>query len=176
MERDTDLQCPSCTQRGRKGRAQKQVRVGLGAPLACEPRGRPGQCPLAVGLLTPPVPREANQALLSQNSGLGFYCCSVAKLCHLFATSWTAAYQASLSFTVSQSLLQLMSIKSVMPSNPLIPCLSLLLLHSILGHVQNSLAQSTCSGNVSKVNNCLASTPIVPSLPPAPLPESSWKY
>ena len=35
----------------------------------------------------------------------------------LFATPWTAARQASLSFTISQSLLKLMSIKSVMPSN-----------------------------------------------------------
>ena len=33
------------------------------------------------------------------------------------ATTWTAAHQASLSFTISQSLLQLMSTESVMPSN-----------------------------------------------------------
>ena len=45
----------------------------------------------------------------------------------LFATPWTAAYQTSLSFTVSQSLLKLMSIKSVMPSNHLILCRPLLL-------------------------------------------------
>ena len=38
----------------------------------------------------------------------------------LFATPWTAAHQASLSITNSQSLLKLMSIKSVMPSNHLI--------------------------------------------------------
>ena len=37
----------------------------------------------------------------------------------LFATPWTAEHQASLSFTVSQSLLKLMSIESVMPSNHL---------------------------------------------------------
>ena len=35
----------------------------------------------------------------------------------LFATSWTTAHQASLSFTIVQSLLKLMSIESVMPSN-----------------------------------------------------------
>ena len=40
----------------------------------------------------------------------------------LFATPWTAARQASLSITHSQSLLKLMSIESVMPSNPLILC------------------------------------------------------
>ena len=40
----------------------------------------------------------------------------------LFATPWTAAYQASLSITNSQSLLKLMFIESVMPSNHLILC------------------------------------------------------
>ena len=39
----------------------------------------------------------------------------------LFATPWTAALQAFLSFTISWSLLKLMSIESVMPSNHLIP-------------------------------------------------------
>ena len=45
----------------------------------------------------------------------------------LFATPWTAALQASLSFTISQSLLKLMSIESVMPSNHLVLCHPLLL-------------------------------------------------
>ena len=49
----------------------------------------------------------------------------------LFATPWTAARQASLSITSSQSLLKLMSIESVMPSNHLILCCPLLLLPSI---------------------------------------------
>ena len=49
----------------------------------------------------------------------------------LFATSWTAAHQASMSFTISWSLLKLMSIESVMPSNHLILCCPLLLLPSI---------------------------------------------
>jgi len=49
----------------------------------------------------------------------------------LFATSWTAARQASLSFTVSLSLLKLISIESVMPSNHLILCYPLLLLPSV---------------------------------------------
>ena len=48
----------------------------------------------------------------------------------LFATSWTAACQASLSITNSQSLPKLMSIESVMPSNHLILCRPLLLLPS----------------------------------------------
>ena len=46
----------------------------------------------------------------------------------LFATAWTAARQASLSITNSRSLPKLMSIESVMPSNHLILCHSLLLL------------------------------------------------
>ena len=45
-------------------------------------------------------------------------------------TLWTAAHQASLSITNSQSLLKLMSIESVMPSNHLILCCPLLLLPS----------------------------------------------
>ena len=49
----------------------------------------------------------------------------------LFATPWTAAHQASLSITNSQSLLKLMSIKSVMPSSQLILCHPLLLLPPI---------------------------------------------
>ena len=49
----------------------------------------------------------------------------------LFVTPWTAARQDSLSITNSWSLLKLMSIKSVMPSNHLIPCCPLLLLPSI---------------------------------------------
>ena len=40
----------------------------------------------------------------------------------LFVTPWTAAHQASLSFTISQIMLKLMSIELVMPSNHLILC------------------------------------------------------
>ena len=49
----------------------------------------------------------------------------------LFATPRMAAHQASLSFTISQNLLKVMSIESVMPSNHLILCHPLLLLPSI---------------------------------------------
>ena len=54
----------------------------------------------------------------------------------LFVTPWTAACQASLSFTISQSLLKLMSIELVMPSNHLILCLPLLLLSSIFPRIR----------------------------------------
>ena len=49
----------------------------------------------------------------------------------LFVTPWTAAHHASLSFTISWSLLKLIFIESVMPSNHLILCRPLLLLLSI---------------------------------------------
>ena len=63
----------------------------------------------------------------------GTWISSVQLLSHvrLFATPWTAACQASLSNTNSQSLLKLMSIESVIPSNHLILCRPLLLLPSI---------------------------------------------
>ena len=58
---------------------------------------------------------------------------SIQSLSHvqLFATPWTAACQASLSITNSQSLLRLMSIESVMPSNHLILC------HLLSSHPQS---------------------------------------
>ena len=55
----------------------------------------------------------------------------------LFATSWTAACQTSLSFTIFQSLLKLMSVESVMPSNYLILCRPLLLLPSIFPSIRS---------------------------------------
>ena len=63
---------------------------------------------------------------------------SVQSLSHvwLFATPWTAGLQASLSITKSQSLLKLMSIESVMPSNHLILCYPLLLLPSIFSSIK----------------------------------------
>ena len=53
-----------------------------------------------------------------------------------FATPWTTARQASLSFTVSWSLFKLMSIVSVMPSNHLVFCRPLLLLPSIFPNIR----------------------------------------
>ena len=54
----------------------------------------------------------------------------------LFATPWTAAHQASLSFTISQILLKLMPIESMMPSNKLILCCPLLLLPLIFPSIR----------------------------------------
>ena len=63
---------------------------------------------------------------------------SVQSLSHvrLFATQWTAAFQASLSITNSRGLLKLMSIESVMPSNHLVLCRPLLLLPSIFPSIR----------------------------------------
>ena len=55
----------------------------------------------------------------------------------LFATPRTAALQASQSFTISQSLLKLMSIKSVMPLNYLILCCTFLLLPSLFPSIRS---------------------------------------
>ena len=61
----------------------------------------------------------------------------------LFVTPWTAAHQASLSFTISWSLLKLMSIELVMASNHLILCCPLLLLPSIFPSIRVSSNEST---------------------------------
>ena len=64
-------------------------------------------------------------------------------------TPWTAAFQVSLSF-VSWSLLKLMSIESVMPSNHLILCLPLLLLPSIFHSIRSfPMSQLFTSGGQS---------------------------
>ena len=65
--------------------------------------------------------------------------------CHilLFVTPWTAAHQASLSFTISQSLLRFMSIESVMPSNHLVLCHCLLLLPSVFPSIRVFFSELT---------------------------------
>ena len=64
-------------------------------------------------------------------------CCSSLSHARLFAAPWTAAHQASLSFTISQSLLNLMSIESVMLPNRLILC------HPLLSCPQSSSASGS---------------------------------
>ena len=60
----------------------------------------------------------------------------------LFVTPWTAAHQASLFITNSQSLLKCMSIVSVMPSNHLILCRPLLLLPSVFASIRAFSSES----------------------------------
>ena len=81
----------------------------------------------------------------------------------LFVTLWTEVRQASLFITNSQSLLKLMSIKSVMPSNHLILCHSLLLLASVFPsirvfsnesvlHIRSQSIGASASASVLPVN------------------------
>ena len=103
------------------------------------------------------------------------YHSSVQSLCHvwLFVTPWTAACQASLSFTNSRSLLKLMSIELVMPSNHLILCCPLLLLPSIFPSIRifsNESVLCIGEGNGNPLQySCLensmdCSTPSFPAL------------
>ena len=68
----------------------------------------------------------------------------------LFVTPWTAAHQTSLSFTISHSLLKLMSIELMMPSNQLILC-CLLLLPSIFSQHQDLFQCVSFSHQVANV-------------------------
>ena len=79
--------------------------------------------------------QEPGAAEPSSDKGKSLCHCSVTQSC-LTAAPWTAALLASLSFTVSSSLLKLMSIESVMPSNHLILCRPLLLLPSIFPSIR----------------------------------------
>ena len=73
--------------------------------------------------------------LVKLHDDLRICCCSIAKS-YLFSTPWTVAHLVSLSFTISQSLLKLMSIESVMPSDHLILCRPLVLLPSIFSSIR----------------------------------------
>ena len=74
---------------------------------------------------------------------------SPSRIC-LFGTPWTAAPQASLSITNSRSLLKLMAIESVMPSNHLILCRPLLLPPSIFPSIRSfPMSQLFASGGQS---------------------------
>ena len=114
------LRCPEC---------------GLGfAWLCASSRGLP--CP-PLSSLPVLTPYPAIQNLIRPTS-CGCFPSSVQPLSRvrLFETPWTVACQASLSITNSQSLLKLMSIESVMPSNHLIFCHPLLLPPSIFPSIR----------------------------------------
>ena len=63
-------------------------------------------------------------------------CCSVDKSCLTLRPQWTAACQASLSFTISWSLLRFMSAELMMPSNHFVLCRPLFLLPSIFPSIR----------------------------------------
>ena len=114
------------------------------------PRGLRGSTPFQWGRVftshlnphhphSTPVHSEALQGWIIAPRGTDAYTVqfsSVLSCVQLFVTPWTAAHQASLSFTISRSLLKLMSIESMMPSNHLILCRPLLLLPSIFPSIR----------------------------------------
>ena len=119
------------------GLLETQVSVvvahGLSCPMACGDPPKPGMEPMS--------PSLAGEFFTTEPSGKplgGDQFSSVQSLTHirLFATPWTAARQASLSITSSQSSLNLMSSESVMPSNHLILYCPLLLPPSIFPSIR----------------------------------------
>ena len=103
--------------------------------------------------------RDIQEKELQKNPKSGTWICCVLILfvvvqslsrVWLFVTPWTAAHQAPLSSTISRSLLKLMSLELVMPSNHLILCHNLLLLPSIFPSIK-SFPVSQLSHQVTKV-------------------------
>ena len=84
------------------------------------------------------------------NPSLQFNSFQLLSCVRLFATPWTAACQASLSITNSQSLLKFMSMESVMPSSHLIICHPLLLPSSIFSSIRVFYNESVLSIRWSK--------------------------
>ena len=79
----------------------------------------------------------AHRVSTGSDAGLIKVCCvQLLSRVHPLVTPWTAVHQASLSITISQSLLKLLSIESMMPSNQLILCHPLLLLPSIFPSIR----------------------------------------
>ena len=83
---------------------------------------------------------EGNLSVSPINNSVQFS--SVSQSCRLFVTPWTEAHQASLSITNSRSLLKLMSIVSMMPSNNPILCCPLLLPPSVFHSIRDFSTES----------------------------------
>ena len=107
---------------------QRALALGPGLPHSSSP----------LSTSTRPTRRHVTQTLHPSINAAFWVLSSVQSLSRvqLFATPWTAACQASLSITSSQSLLKLMSTESVMPSNHLILSRSLLLPPSIFPSIR----------------------------------------
>ena len=110
----------------------------------------------AVLLITPGAYPQVSSIKWPSEPSQGCFCSGIVAVVQslsrvqLSVTPWTTARQASLSFTISWSLLRLMSIELVMPSNHLIHCRPLLLLPSIFQSTKvfsSELAFSIMYGN-----------------------------
>ena len=112
------------------------------------PRGGHGN-PLQYSCLENPMDRGAWQATVQRVAHFS----SVQSLSHirLFVTPWTAAHLAPLSITNSQSLLKLMSIEPVIPSNHVILCCPLLSLPSIFPSIRVFSNRVSSSHQVAKM-------------------------
>ena len=91
---------------------------------------------LNLHLLCLPLWQADSLSLVPPGKPMQYVVVQLLSCVQLFATPWTAAHQVSLSFTVSQSLLKLTSVESVMPSNYLILCHPVLLLPSIFPSIR----------------------------------------
>ena len=107
------------------------------------------KCPACVTEMTYPAVRDQYSISHLLWNDTSFVVQSLSRV-QFFVTPWTAACQASQFFAISQSLLRLMSIELVMPSNHLILCCSLLLQPSIFPSIRVfSKSQFFASGGQS---------------------------
>ena len=83
-----------------------------------------------------PSLRQRRGRIIHHTNTVVCVCVCTLSCVQLFETPWTLAHQASLLFTISQSVFKLMSIESVMPSNHLTVCCPLLLLPSIFPNIR----------------------------------------
>ena len=118
---------------GKDRRGQREYWPGC--HMACKTEsghtlGLKGICPGNKPSVHQQMPKQ-NTVYMYKGILFRLCCCSIAKSCLTLCDPWTAARQSSLSFTISRSLLKLMSIESVMPYNHLILCCLLLLLPSV---------------------------------------------
>ena len=100
------------------------------------PTPAPNRCKLSIAKIPASVAFEKMFPFASHIFRDNCHCFSVAQSCSTLCNPCTEACQASLSFTISQKLLKLMSIESLMPSNHLILCRPLFLLPSIFPSIR----------------------------------------
>ena len=131
--------CPDLSRLAKCTQNSKESRV---YPPACTCR----EGKLCCQLLSDCVP-DSSPPLGSVQSPVAQSCPTL----RLFATPWTATHQVSLSITSSRSLLKLMSIGLVMPSNHFILCRPLLLLPSVFPSIRVFSNESALPHQLAKV-------------------------
>ena len=130
--RPTLCDLTDCSPPGSSGHGISQARYWNGLPFPLpEDLPNPGTEPVS-----PESPAVAGRFFTTEPP-VNFLIAVQSPSCvQLFVTPWTAACQASPSFTISQSFLKLMSVESVMTSNHLILCHPLLFLPSIFPSIR----------------------------------------